>query len=57
MPIARLMGPGPVVFASIMGPVNRQAHGATREVHDVNSPASWGQPIARVMGPPPPGDG
>ena len=53
LPNATLMGPGSEVFANLMGPANRQGHGATRKVHAVNSPTSWGHPIARVMGPPP----
>jgi hypothetical protein len=53
VPNATLMGPGSEVFANLMGPANRQGHGATRKVHAVDSPTSWGHPIARVMGPPP----
>src|ERR1700743_2095883 len=44
MPIARPMGPATAVFATLMGPPNRQGHGATRRV--------TGPKFARVMGPP-----
>jgi len=53
VPNATLMGPGSGVFATLMGPANRQGHGATRKGHAVNSPRPWGHPIARVMGPVP----
>lgn len=43
VPIARLMGPEAGVFASLMGPPDRQGHGTTRP---------GGRPVfARVMGP------
>jgi hypothetical protein len=32
VPNANLMGPAPTVFATVMGPPDRQGHGATREV-------------------------
>src|ERR1700690_4168765 len=35
MPNATLMGPGSEVFANLMGPANRQGHGATPIVRSV----------------------
>lgn len=54
--IARLMGPGAGVFASLIGPPDRQGHGATRpgwltrfrQGHGASrSPGSWGHPTRR----------
>ena len=53
--VARHMGPGIDVFARVMGPVNRQGHGARvagdrtldRQGHGASrSPGSWGQPVS-----------
>jgi hypothetical protein len=44
LPIATLMGPLRRLFAGLMGPPDRQGHGATREGHDVISPAFMGPP-------------
>jgi hypothetical protein len=53
--VARLMGPGIDVFARVMGPPNRQGHGArvagdrilNRQGHGASrSPGSWGQPVS-----------
>ena len=32
LPVATIMGPGFGKFATLMGPANRQGHGATRRV-------------------------
>jgi hypothetical protein len=52
--VARPMGPGNGIFARVMGPPNRQGHGArvagdrtlNRQGHGASrSPGSWGQPM------------
>jgi hypothetical protein len=53
--VARPMGPGIGIFAKVMGPPNRQGHGArvagdrtlNRQGHGASrSPGSWGQPVS-----------